>query len=320
MAKKTRAPSVLSRKEVRWAAIAAIALAIVAVGILAFWLLSEQDAFVEGDVLATVNGEPIYTEEISALHARLPPDLQAQVTREDLIQQAIDKELVLQRARSEGIRASDEEVEARIAEQAQMFGSSASELRQLLEASGVSWSDYEDAVREEVVLTRFVEEEIIPQVDIAPDDVEEYYYDNPDLFEADAGEIRVRHILVGDEELAVELSDRARAGEDFAALAREHSLDSTAASGGLLGFVSAETPLVEPFLTAALALEEGEVSVPVETQYGWHVIKREGNVVGLEEAEPQIRQALEQAMARQRFDELLVELRGTAEIRRFDEG
>ncbi len=66
---------------------------------------------------------------------------------------------------------------------------------------------------------------------------------------------------------------RVRDGEDFAELAQQFSSDGSAADGGDLGFVNEETPFVEEFLEAALALEVGEVSDPVRSQFGYHIIK-----------------------------------------------
>lgn len=84
-------------------------------------------------------------------------------------------------------------------------------------------------------------------------------------------EIHARHIIVEDEETAWEVLEKYENGEDFAELAAEYSTDGTANSGGSLGYFSAGQ-MVQDFEDAAYALEVGEVSEPVESRFGWHVI------------------------------------------------
>lgn len=91
---------------------------------------------------------------------------------------------------------------------------------------------------------------------------------------ADAGgdtEYNAAHILVETEEEAAALVADLADGAEFGALAREHSTGPSGPNGGDLGWFS-EGMMVPPFEEAVLALEVGEVSVPVETQFGWHVI------------------------------------------------
>ncbi len=84
-----------------------------------------------------------------------------------------------------------------------------------------------------------------------------------------------RHILVADEALAKVISEKAQAGEDFAKLAAEFSVDtSNKELGGDLGwFGKGGTPFGVPFEEAAFALQPGQVSDPVQTDYGWHIIQ-----------------------------------------------
>ena len=86
-------------------------------------------------------------------------------------------------------------------------------------------------------------------------------------------EVHARHILVESEEEAKEVKERLKKGEDFAALAKEKSKD-TNAEGGDLGFFT-RGQMLKPFEDAAFALDIGELSDPVQTQFGWHIIKVE---------------------------------------------
>ena len=86
-------------------------------------------------------------------------------------------------------------------------------------------------------------------------------------------EIHARHILVATEAEAKEVKERLLKGEDFATVAKEKSKDPSA-EGGDLGFFG-RGQMLKPFEDAAFALKVGEVSDPVQTQFGWHIIKVE---------------------------------------------
>jgi peptidyl-prolyl cis-trans isomerase C len=109
-------------------------------------------------------------------------------------------------------------------------------------------------------------------------------------------EIRASHILVETEQEANDLKAQIDGGADFAALAREHSIDPGAANGGDLGFFG-RGMMVEPFEAAAFALTEpGTVSDPVQSQFGWHIIRleetRDSAPPAFEQVAPQIQQQL----------------------------
>lgn len=86
-------------------------------------------------------------------------------------------------------------------------------------------------------------------------------------------EFNASHILVETEEKAGELVTELEGGADFAELAKEHSTGPSGPGGGELGWFGAGM-MVKPFEDAVMALEDGAVSAPVQTQFGWHVIKR----------------------------------------------
>ena len=84
--------------------------------------------------------------------------------------------------------------------------------------------------------------------------------------------IRASHILVKTEEEAKKLLEEIKNGADFAKLASEHSMCPSGRDGGDLRFFG-RGMMVKPFEDAAFALKKGEVSEPVETQFGWHLIE-----------------------------------------------
>ena len=127
------------------------------------------------------------------------------------------------------------------------------------------------------------------------------------------------HILVESEEAAVALVERLAAGEEFEALAREASSDSSASSGGQLGWFESGM-MVPDFEAAVIALEVGKVSDPVQTQFGWHLIQlnetRERDVPTLEQVTDELRPQVERAAVQAQLDALTA----AATVERQDEG
>ncbi|MCC7320216.1 MAG: peptidylprolyl isomerase [Rubellimicrobium sp.] len=116
------------------------------------------------------------------------------------------------------------------------------------------------------------------------------------------------HILVATEAEAQAVVERLNAGEDFADLARELSTDTgSGANGGDLGWFTPNM-MVEPFSNAVVAMEPGTVSEPVQSQFGWHVIKlnesRPQALPPLETVRPQIESELQEAAITARIEEL----------------
>jgi peptidyl-prolyl cis-trans isomerase C len=87
-------------------------------------------------------------------------------------------------------------------------------------------------------------------------------------------EVRARHILVETEQEAKDVLVELGKGRDFAELAKERSKDPGAAEGGDLGYFTKDQMVAE-FAEVAFKLEKGQLSAPVQTQFGWHIIKVE---------------------------------------------
>lgn len=114
------------------------------------------------------------------------------------------------------------------------------------------------------------------------------------------GEVRASHILVATEEAAKALRAELDGGADFAKLAAEHGTDGTKEQGGDLGWFTKEM-MVPAFAEAAFALEPGQIAGPVQTQFGWHLIrlaeKREQPKPTLDDVRDELEQELGGAVA-----------------------
>jgi hypothetical protein len=123
---------------------------------------------------------------------------------------------------------------------------------------------------------------------------------------------KVRHILVKTKALADEIyAQLSSSDEQFAALAKKYSTDSTKTAGGDLGVVN-RNGLVKPFADVAFSLEQGVVSQPTKTQFGWHLIEAEGPVL------PKGTRRLDQALKVQIRGQLVAKQRQKAIARAFE--
>lgn len=193
-------------------------------------------------VAATVSGVPITLGELIAVRQTLPDQYQQipdEVLMQALINQLVDQTLMEQAARAAGLENSV--------------------------AFRLSVRNQERAALADLWATRALLERVDDEA-VQAAYTERYGAENaPD-------EINAAHILVEEEGLARELRQRLEDGADFAALAAEHGIGPSAERGGDLGWFD-RAQMVPAFADAAFALAPGEISDPVESPFGWHIIK-----------------------------------------------
>jgi peptidyl-prolyl cis-trans isomerase C len=132
-------------------------------------------------------------------------------------------------------------------------------------------------------------------------------------------EVRASHILVPTEDEAKAIVAQLKGGADFAKLAKEKSKDPGAATnGGDLGYFTKEQ-MVPEFAAVAFKLDKGQISDPVKTQFGWHVIKVEDKRVKPTPTFDQVKPQIEHYVAHRAQAELIKNLRSTAKIERLDQ-
>ena len=131
-------------------------------------------------------------------------------------------------------------------------------------------------------------------------------------------EVRARHILVENEDEAKALLDQLKGGADFATLAKEKSKDPGAAEGGDLGYFTKDQ-MVPEFAEAAFKLDKGQISDPVKTQFGWHVIQVLDKRTKPTPSYDQVKSQLENYVARRAQADLVDNLRKSATIERLDQ-
>jgi len=131
-------------------------------------------------------------------------------------------------------------------------------------------------------------------------------------------EVHARHILVASEDEAKAIEAQLKGGADFAAIAKEKSKDPGAANGGDLGYFTKDQ-MVPEFAEAAFKLDKGQISDPVHTQFGWHIIKVEDKRIKPTPTFDQVKGQIENFVTHRAQAELVDNLRKSAKIERLDQ-
>ena len=178
-----------------------------------------------------------------------------------------------QQAEKLDVVVTDKEVDERVARVlTQFFGGDRKKYEEALEKQGITDAQVRDELRATLVSEK-VFEKVGDTAKVTAAEITAYYNAHPELYTQQPSR-RVRHILVKSKTLADDLHGQLTDGADFAALAKEHSTDSSKDVGGALTIRKGET--VPPFEKVALALKVNEISEPVKTQFGWHIIQALG--------------------------------------------
>lgn len=244
-------------------------------------------------IVAVVNSEPVTNNEVRARAANIEQQLAQQgralppadLLAREVLERVILEKIQLQMARQGGIRADDYAVgqaEETVARQNQL---TVTELHRRLAADGISQERFREELRNQLLLQRLREREVQSRVRVTDLDVDQYLRDQqaqPDLSQL---EINLGHILVLVPEnaspaqvaerraRAQRAADKVRAGEDFAAVAREFSDAAEARNaGGLLGMRPANR-YPELFVSATAQLPVGGITGPIRSEAGFHVLK-----------------------------------------------
>lgn len=142
-------------------------------------------------------------------------------------------------------------------------------------------------------------------------------YDKEASKVAQTERVRARHILVATEKEANDIETKLKAGSKFEDLAKQYSLDGSKDYGGDLGYFTAPE-MVPEFSKAAFALKVGEVSPPIKTDYGWHVIRLDDRKMGSAQPYDQVKSAIKNVLVRDKVQALLASLQGTAKVEILD--
>lgn len=284
-----------------------------------------DDDEVPSDAVAVVDGEEIAKSEVDTLieltrksYANDERDFpkagtpEYRTLRDRFVQFLVQKVQFEQQAAELEVEVTDAQVDERLEQiKKQYFSGDAKKYEKQLKDQGLTDKQVRADIRAQVV-SEEIFERVTKDVKVSDADVKAYYEKNAEQFSTPESR-EVRHILVKTKAQAEAIAAELKAGGDFAALAKKHSTDTgSKESGGKLTITRGQT--VAPFDKQAFALAKNEVSEPVKTEFGFHLIEplsevKKADKAPLKEVEDSIRQQLLQTKKNEAMTKWVDELK-----------
>jgi|SRR5690554_1195999 parvulin-like peptidyl-prolyl isomerase len=273
-------------------------------------------------IVARVNSYEIEDKEYLQELTRLLKENEKSSPDMEIIELALDKlidgALVLVRAKLENISVPEDEVQQEMIE-LQMKFKSPEEFESLLVCSGCTQEEIMERLRDKLMIRKYLESCVDNDFSVDEDYLKNFYDKNIELFRNERM-VRVSHILISlDKGLdkARELRDKIETKEDFFNIAEKCSECPSCSHAGDLGFI-VKGKMVKEFEDVAFRLEIDEISQPVRTEHGYHIIivtdKRDAGTLSFEEVKEPLIKRLHQIDYELKLEKHLQELRKNADI------
>lgn len=257
-----------------------------------------------GETVATVEGEKITKDELY--------DMLVKAHGQEAIEALIEEKVIKLEVKKEKIKVPDKEVDAELEKYIEETGGKET-FNALLEQNDMNEKEFKETIVDYLSLRKLIE----PRIEVTDDEVKEYFEEHKEQL-GEAEQVEASHILVEDEKTAKEVAEKIKAGEDFAKLAEEYSTDGSASNGGKLGFFG-KGQMVPEFEEAAFSMEIDEISDPVQTTDGFHIIhvtdKKEAKEANFEDQKDELKEQLFEQKLQMEYDVYLTELKESYDIK-----
>jgi peptidyl-prolyl cis-trans isomerase SurA len=294
-----------------------------------------QGTIVE-EVVAMVNDQVISKSDYERAQHDLEQEAQQQgwsqqqlmQQRRDLLRSLIDKQLLLSKGKDLGINGETEVVKRLDEMRKQYHMDTMEDLQKAAEAQGVSFEDLKEQIRENVITSEVISQEVGHKIDIAPSEIQAYYKAHLQDFQRPE-QVKLSEILIPtpNPDDAAQVADaqkkadavegRLKTGADFATVAKADSGGPTASEGGRLGdYKRGDLPKVME--DATFGLQAGQFTAPIRTKQGWLILEvtehNQGGVVPLSEAQNDIQEKIGMEKMEPAMRAYLAQLRNEAAI------
>lgn len=242
-------------------------------------------------VVAIVNDDVITLSELREMALSINPTSTAPIDENAVLQQLIEQKLFEQEAEKHGIKVSEAELDASIEQVKQKYNLNGEQMTEVLKKQNLTPESFREQWRLQTLGNKLLESQLKNKIVVTDDEVIKYYNENYGgsattgdttsstvSAETPAEQVRIAHILISAdspdaEKRAEEVAELAKSGKDFGELAKQYSDDNLSADkGGDLGYFK-RGDLIEALEVTVDNTPVGEVSGPVESPAGYHIIK-----------------------------------------------
>jgi parvulin-like peptidyl-prolyl isomerase len=268
--------------------------------------------------LARVNGQLITLMDLDRERRLRLFGLKGKLEQGDLLDEMIDRLLMLQEARRIGLRPSREEWDGMVREAGS--GYSLEGLKAALTGQGIGLAEWQENLGQQWIVQALVRQEVSADLKVSEQEVQDYYWEHLGDFRFPEKR-RLRQVVTANRAEADQALREIRLGDSFSEVAIRASQGPEAPSGGDLGWV-AKSSLPASLASKAFALPVGGISAVLRSPYGFHILQveavRPSGVASLASAGPGIRETLASAKQQLPYQAWLLSLRRRAKIYRFD--
>ena len=293
-----------------------------------------------GQEAASVNGKLIsksqYERDLSVFQKRAAQegrqlsDADLTTVKNRILENLIDTEVLYQQSQKEGVKVDDQAINEQIETIKKRFFDEAA-YKKALEEMDVSEKEIRAQIRRGLAINQLLDTNVSQKITVTEEESKKYYNNKLNLFKQPE-QVKASHILIKVAPDAEEskknqarkkietVQKKVRQGEDFGLLAKANSEGPTAQRDGDLGYFN-RGRMAEPFEDAAFALNVGEVSGIVETQFGYHLIKvtdkKTARTIPYKEVQLRLEQYLKKEKEKTEIQDYIENLKKSAKIKRF---
>lgn len=291
-----------------------------------------------GKEAASVNGKPIsksqYERDLSVFQKRAAQegrqlsDADLTTVKNRILENLIDAEVLYQQSQKEGVKVDDQAINEQIETIKKRFSDEAAYKKAL---EGMDVSEIRAQIQRGLAINQLLDTNVRQKITVTEEESKKFYNNNPNLFKQPE-QVKASHILIkvapdAEESKKIQarkkietVQKKVRQGEDFGLLAKANSEGPTAQRDGDLGYFH-RGRMAKPFEDAAFALNVGEVSGIVETQFGYHLIKvtdkKPARTIPYKEVQPRLEQHLKKEKGKTEIQGYIENLKKSAKIKRF---